>query len=313
MADITRMLTSIVCFLCAWMLAVPLPASAGSVPEGYELQIALDSVKLPDARRELTATVTATREDTAVPVEGLMVNFFAGSVGRDGGWGNVTTDAQGVATKLIDADAKIPLNENGKLVFFARSKVPDMPFLEATVEVADATIELATVEEIVAPEEPEEPEEGEGTDGEAEPPKPTKFIEASLVSHAGGEPAPMAGVKVDFEIVRSFGNIGFGGDFTYTDEQGKVRVEFPEDIPQNADGEVVVAAKLADEEHGTVVQQIAVPWGQPIVRADPDARALWASRAQAPWWLIISANLMLAGVWGMVLYVLNLTRRIKRG
>ena len=275
-------------WLVILIVGVAVHPSAAAASSEYETNLELSYKKLPDERRQLKAVVTATKGDRTLPVENMLVNFFVGSVGREGGYGNVKTDKKGEAVRILDAGIDLPVDEEGKTLFIARSKHPSMPLLEDRVAIEDASIEI----------------EADEADSK---------VKARLVQAGSGSSAPIPQVKVNFGVVRSFGNIPFGGDFTYTGEQGEVSVDFPTDIPKDATGKVTVIASLeAHDEYGTVVETFEVPWGRPAAAAErPSPRALWASRSQAPWWLLISVGLLLFGVWGTILWVLYLTRKIK--
>lgn len=286
-------------------------ADAPSQPEvenEHDLQLELSYKKLPDGRRELTGVVTAAAESGRVPVEEMLVNFFVGSIGPVGGYGNQLTDKEGNAVKVLDADADIPIDSDGKMRFIARSKHPGMPLLQDEIIIKDAAIELSTLEE-----EAEEAGEEGGEEAGEEDAKVVRKVVAHLYQpHQDDAPISMA--KLNFEVVRSFGNIGFGGDFTFTDDDGKVAAEFPEGITRDAAGKVIVQARLEDhEEYGTIIQTFEVPWGeQAAVSGDGAQRTLWGSRAQTPWWLLVSANALLVGVWGIIFYVIFLTYRVRK-
>jgi hypothetical protein len=104
---------------------------------------------------------------------------------------------------------------------------------------------------------------------------------------------------------------------TYTtDESGHVSSEFSLTIPGDAQGDIVIGAKIDDHEvYGSLVATKTAKWGLPLVPDDSfSKRTLWATRDKTPLWLLIFPNLIILTVWGIIVYlVYQITRIVKIG
>ena len=105
-----------------------------------------------------------------------------------------------------------------------------------------------------------------------------------------------------------------------TDENGEVSAEFSLIIPGDAQGNIIIGAKIDDHEmYGSLVSTKTAKWGvQPILTIVPRnsfaKRTLWATRDKTPLWLLIFPNLIIVTVWGIIFYLIyQITRIIKLG
>jgi hypothetical protein len=113
---------------------------------------------------------------------------------------------------------------------------------------------------------------------------------------------PVKDVSVNFYIKRNVGLLPIG-TLKNTNEEGEAIVNFPKTIPGDANGNVVVIARLDDDE--TITDQKSVAWGTKLVyKESVEQKALWASNA--PTYLIILSNAIIAGIWGTMGYILFL-------
>lgn len=292
------------------------PAYVGA-QEGLEGKISLTYLKNGDGDRELRAKVLVTRdeEEGALAVENMAVKFFAdaeqvreaqevveevGEGDEEGTFeaapavvmepvllGEALTDEHGEALFLVKSDQEIAQNASGLVAFEARPAFEGLESVKGRVEVQEGLIELSLDEE-------------EG------------LVMAKISQLEGDDVQPVAYASVEFYVLRSFGDIGFHGDFTMTDEEGVVGAEFPEGIPGDEQGVVQVMVRVKGHEKlGTVTQLIDVPWGVATAPAERN-RALWAGRDSAPWWLIATANTLLVGWAAAIVYVLWLLAGIRR-
>lgn len=121
-------------------------------------------------------------------------------------------------------------------------------------------------------------------------------------------------VEVKFYVKRLFSLLPLG-EGVETDENGMASVIFPNDLPGDSAGNVTIVAKMEDDEnYGTVETQVILPWG---AKADLHEdhwgkRSLSATRERAPMYLIIAANMIIAGVWGTLVFVIIQLFRIHR-
>lgn len=122
------------------------------------------------------------------------------------------------------------------------------------------------------------------------------------------------GTEIHFYVKKSFGLLPLQGDFTTTDEHGQASVDFPNDLPGDASGNVTVLARVEDDDNlGNVATSGTVKWGVPLVTApNVPQRALWSSANNAPWPLVFFISGMVALVWGIIVYILYQLVVIKR-
>ena len=96
------------------------------------------------------------------------------------------------------------------------------------------------------------------------------------------------------------------------DDNGEISIEFPDDLPGDAEGFLEVVVRF-DEHYlfGNVEKRQRMQWGQATRHKIPESyRALWTQIA--PLWMIVTLSIMLAGVWSHYLYVIIQLIRIKK-
>jgi hypothetical protein len=108
-------------------------------------------------------------------------------------------------------------------------------------------------------------------------------------------------VEVKLYVKRLYSLLPIGKPVA-TDENGIATFEFPNDIPQDLDGKLMVIAKVEDPAAETSKE---VNWGVPRAVVQPLERSLAASREKAPYYLMIVSNLIIIGIWGTLIYVVR--------
>lgn len=141
-----------------------------------------------------------------------------------------------------------------------------------------------------------------------------KSISVTLEVKTDGNWEPVEGAEVAVFIQRRFGKISVGGEPGLTDENGEVKMTFDTEIPGDENGLLTLESAVEDNDDiGNVYATIRTSWGLPRVAADPFIkRTLWGTRDKTPLWLLIFPNAMIAGVWGVIVYLIVLVFRIKR-
>jgi hypothetical protein len=128
------------------------------------------------------------------------------------------------------------------------------------------------------------------------------------------ENTPVKEIEVHFYVQRSYSLLPIGKAIA-TDENGEASADFPTDIPGDKNGNYVAVVKIEDDDtYGNVETQQEIKWGvQPDMQKDKwNSRSLSASREKAPMYLIIASNLIIAVIWGTILYVIFQIFRIKK-
>jgi hypothetical protein len=143
---------------------------------------------------------------------------------------------------------------------------------------------------------------------------PTKDSIKQIVATLTHANAPVKGITIHFYAKKSFGLLPLEGDFTTTDENGEASVDFPTDLPGDASGNVIIIAKVEDDDNlGTVEATKTINWGVPVkVSQHEPVRALWSSGNNAPWPLTITITSVVVVVWGIIFYMLFQLVAIKK-
>lgn len=118
-------------------------------------------------------------------------------------------------------------------------------------------------------------------------------------------------VKIILGVKRMFGVLPFSQDDLYTDAEGKVFGVFPDDIPTDTAGRVIISASIDNLQYeaGTVEQ--STDWGQEWEWTNiTEERSLWARNRYAPIWLMITFFGGLGLAWGMIMLVMLRLKKI---
>jgi len=142
-----------------------------------------------------------------------------------------------------------------------------------------------------------------------------KLITASVFETFGDSlGAPVPDLDVYFYVERTFKPLPIGDIFNTTDEEGKVTIEFPEDLPGDTLGNVKVITRIqeSDEFKDTEVSKV-IDWGVPLQIDDSASkRSLWAAGANAPIPLLILVNSLILIVWSIIFYLIFELYKISR-
>ena len=109
---------------------------------------------------------------------------------------------------------------------------------------------------------------------------------------------------LNVQVKRLFRNLRIGEEFNSTDENGTILVPIEKGIP-GVDGNLTFEVVLNDhEEYGTVKALVNAPLGTPIVDESTfDQRKMWSPRNKTPLFLLIFPNLLIFGMWALIIYL----------
>ena len=136
----------------------------------------------------------------------------------------------------------------------------------------------------------------------------TNYITATLIDKSID--SLVIGESLGVHVQRLFRSLPIGEEFNYTDENGTILVPIEEGIP-GVDGILIIEVVLNDsDEFGTVKALVKAPVGIPIVDESTfDQRKMWSPRNKTPLFLLIFPNLLILGMWGIIVYLfINLFR-----
>jgi hypothetical protein len=106
------------------------------------------------------------------------------------------------------------------------------------------------------------------------------------------------------QVERLFQPLFIGEEFNITDEYGTISVPVEKGIP-GIDGNLTIEVVLSDSEvYGTVKDIVIAPIGTVIVDESTfDKRTMWSPRNKTPLFLLIFPNLLILGMWGLIVYL----------
>jgi hypothetical protein len=136
-------------------------------------------------------------------------------------------------------------------------------------------------------------------------------ILASVTGNESGTWTPVPFTGVSLSAKRYFGMLALD-DTKQTDEEGHVLFSYPDNLPGDESGNILVTAMLDDRDlFGTIRKDTVLKIGQASSAPGlTENRALWNSNRKAPVWLQISYPVVVIGIWGFIFLVLFLLRKI---
>jgi len=224
------------------------------------------------------------------PVAEADVNVFLEISGENVPLGKIASNAKGEGKILLSADVITSMNDLDEYSFYA--EIPETDSLEEVTEYLVIKPSRMRVET---------------NDSDSS-------IRVMLESKTDGNWEPFEGAELAVFIQRRFGKILIGEEFNITDENGAVELTFDTEIPGDENGSLTLESAIEDnDELGNVYATTNKRWGTPMVAADKfDRRTLWSTRDKTPWWLLVFPNAMIAGVWGVIIYLILLIFKMKR-
>lgn len=241
-------------------------------------------VKKTDGSKLLTASLYIIKNRISYPVSGSDITYQIGELNL-----GIKTNSEGKAYLVLDTQRNPDKNEDGLCKFVASFSGNDtLEEVSQEILVKDVSIEL-NLEEIDS----------------------VRTINILVTETSeDGERVPVSGQAVNIYVPRMFSMLKIGEETT--DDDGKISVEFPNDLPGNTDSTIVVFARIEENEvYANVENSQKAQWGIPIIHRIPEShRALWTEIA--PVWMIITLTVMLLGVWGHYIFAIIQLLLIKR-
>jgi hypothetical protein len=129
------------------------------------------------------------------------------------------------------------------------------------------------------------------------------YITATLKDAATDSVLPDQYLNVQVE--RLFKSLRIGEEFNTTDENGTIIVPIEEGIP-GVDGILTFEVVLKDsDDYGTVKALVSAPLGVPVVDESTfDQRTMWSPKNKTPLFLLIFPNILILGIWGLIVYLI---------
>ncbi len=267
------------------LIVISLPLfSQGS--EKIKPSIQLQYLKNTDDQRILQTSLTCSKNRMELPLPGMEIAFYSGSSPKKL-VAKVVTDIKGIAKLDLGNDIKPNSENDGKWAFSSEFTGNDtIEACRSNVTVRDMKLELnLSVADTI------------------------KTVAVRAFTFEGGREKPVKGEVVKVYVPRMFSLLPIG-ELTL-DDAGTSSIEFPRDLPGDKEGNLVVIAKIEENENfGNIEKKETIKWGLPTDYSVPVThRALWTKIA--PKWMIYSLSVLLVGVWGHYLFAIISLIRIK--
>ena len=120
----------------------------------------------------------------------------------------------------------------------------------------------------------------------------------------------ISNTPLTIQLQRLFRPLFIGEEFNVTDDDGTILVSIEEGLP-GVNGNLTFEVILSEsDEYGTVKAIVNAPIGKPIVDESTfDQRTMWSPRNKTPLFLLIFPNILIFGIWGLIIYLfINLFR-----
>jgi len=257
------------------------------------IRIALAYYQTDEALPLIKVTASTKKNKKFVPVPGAEVNLFINEETVEGFMGRVTTHDQGSASMTLPSKFKTRWDSLISFKFIG-TVTGNKQFEDqaAEIELTKARITLSLTEE-----------------------DSIRTIKASLHTYTDSGLVSVPETDLLLVVSRLLSDIGAGEEEFYTtDENGEVSIPFVYKFPGDGAGNILIGAKVEDHElYGNLKATQKIPWGSPM-KADHSfaKRSLWATRDKTPIWLLIFPNLLIIGVWGTIIYLINLVLKIRK-
>ena len=249
-------------------------------------QLGASYVKLTDGTKRFSLSLSASIDDKRVNIIDAPLSVYIVDETKKELLGTVKTSHSGKAVLNVNPDKTLPKGKDGNYTFEIRFDGKDkIGSASKTIQVQDAFLEMSFSEK-----------------------DSVNNVVVRVVSvNDKGENATIRGVPVEFYIKRLFCLYRFGG--MKSDSTGLCTVEFPKNMPGDTIGNVIVVAKILENDtYGTVETIRTFPHGKRLNIEQKAKRGL--GDTDAPLWMVYTLLVLLSGVWCHVIYVISLVVRI---
>lgn len=263
--------------------------------EKPELLVNLQYYNLNGSIQYLKVKTMVKEDNKLQPVTEAKLQLYLDEVAPGNLIGKIKTDYKGESKIAIRPAVKDQWNDTPDHKFIAVS--------EATKKFDETTTELDIIKAKIVIDTLNE----EGV----------RKLSAQLLAFENGEWVPAKEVEVKMGVRRLGGDIKIGEEETYTtDSLGQVVGEFLLDKLPAADSKnnLTLVVKTEDNElYGNLSVEKTVPWGAFVQQPNNfNKRSLFGTSDKTPIWLLFMVYSILAGVWGVIFYLVFLLIKIRK-
>ncbi len=129
-----------------------------------------------------------------------------------------------------------------------------------------------------------------------------KYISAKLTNVIG---KPLAGEKLKVMVHRLFAPLTIGNSSYRTEKDGIILVPLEKPLP-GIDGKLTFEVMLESRKYGTVRHIFEAQIGKPIIdKSTFDQRTMWSPQNKTPVFLLIFPNIIILGIWAIIILLIN--------
>lgn len=280
------------CLLVTVFCLLPILAQAQSKQKGT-LRLAISYYQQNEDMPVLKASAMTKTGKKFEVVEGIDINIFFMEETAAGFLGRVKTNSKGEVTVRLPSKFKPRWDSLTGFQFLATVTADDQfEDASAQVEVTKAKIELNLIEK-----------------------DSTRVISAKVLERKDTGWTVVPDLEVKLVVRRMLSDLlASEEEFYTTDAEGQVSSPFSMTIPGDRRGILILGARIEDHEvYGNLLSTTSAAWGTPARSNDDFAkRTLFATRDKTPYWLLIFPNLMILGVWAVILFLVYLLLKIRK-
>lgn len=262
-------------------------AQGDSAANTYSPLIEFVSIQKGDNSVDLRTSVKAKINGTLTKLEGLKIEFSLGADSVAKTIGEAITDSKGVAIFNCKAD-QLAADAEGKLNFKASFAGKDS--IEAATEsvsVKRARLEITPIKE-----------------------DSLLSVKVKLIDLSTGSETPVKETDLGIFVKRLFNPLRLGEG--KTDEAGEATIEIPNNLPGDAEGNIVLLAKIEENEtYGNLEASVSQQWGTPVSNEVKELpRALWSPHP--PIWMLVTFIVLMTAVWGHYIVIIFELFRLRK-
>jgi len=245
-----------------------------------KVRLKADYVKIMDGKSYVNITATSKIDKKNVEVSNIEIGIFNEIDDEKIKIGNTTTNMHGKSKFVIkDLKALKPDSTNTYNLVISFNGNDGFKKSKKTLSFKDAVIKAKLINK-----------------------DSINYITATLIDKSTD--SIIAGESLDVQVQRLFRPLRIGKEFNNTDENGTILVPVEKGIP-GVDGNLIFEVVLNDhDDFGTVKALVNASIGTPIVDESTfDQRKMWSPRNKTPLFLLIFPNILIFGMWGLIVYL----------
>lgn len=284
-------------FIGKWILLVLVFTTCGMIPvtvfaqddteeetpTSIKSRMSLSVNQFSDRTIELTGLLRAKIEGRYQQIPDAALVFFAlHADGEEQRIGEGTTNAGGTASVILNHTDMSP-DADSMFSFLVRFDGNDfLSGSEADIQLIPAILEMNPLEQ-----------------------DSSYILQLKATALTPDGEQAIAGVPVSVYVKRMFSALEVASG--ETDEEGKLEVEFPNDLNGDDHSNLTITALIADtDEYGSLKATMVQPWGRPVsYEVENLPKALWSPHP--PTWMIVTFFILMGTVWGhYIIIIFNL-------